>query len=126
MRDPNFYPHRPGSIEVVETRIATVFLAGDRAYKVKKELRLPFLDYSTLERRRHFCHEEVRLNRRLASDTYLGVDAITKRDGRFALDADVPSAVEYAVEMRRLPEERTLDRLVESGEATEAVVERVA
>jgi aminoglycoside phosphotransferase family enzyme/predicted kinase len=126
MRHPNFYPHRPDSIEVVETHISTVFLAGDRAYKVKKELSLPFLDYSTLERRRHFCHEEVRLNRRLASDTYLGVDAITKRDGRFALDADVPSAVEYAVEMRRLPEERTLDRLVESGEATEAVVERVA
>ena len=59
--------------ELRETHISWVLLAGDRAYKFKKPLRLPFLDYGTLERRRALCHEEVRLNRRLAPAVYLGV-----------------------------------------------------
>lgn len=64
MRDPSFYSPAPGTVEVRETHVSVVFLAGDRAYKVKKPLRLPFLDYSTLGRRRLFCDEEVRLNAR--------------------------------------------------------------
>ena len=64
---PDFYPGRPDRVDVRETHISWVFLAGDRAYKLKKPLVLPFLDYGTAERRREMCREEVRLNRRLGA-----------------------------------------------------------
>lgn len=127
MREPHFYPHRPESVEVIETHISMVFIAGDRVFKVKKALTLPFLDYGTLARRCHFCHEEVRLNRRLAPEVYLGVRAVVPDESYFALaEPDDPAAVEYAVEMRRLPDDRALDRLIESGTATAETVRRVA
>lgn len=127
MREPRFYDHRPESVDVVESHISTVFIAGDLVYKVKKELILPFLDYGTLERRRHFCHEEVRLNRRLAPDAYRGVRAIVPHGDSFALgETDDPAAVEFAVEMGRLPTDRTLDRLIQSGIASAETVQRVA
>ena len=63
LRDPAFYPHRADAVELVETHISWVFLAGDRAYKLKKAIRLPFLDYATAPRRRLMCEEEGRLNR---------------------------------------------------------------
>jgi predicted kinase len=72
----DFYPSRADHVDVRETVVSWVFLAGDRAYKLKKQLVLPFLDYGTPERRRAMCREEVRLNRRLASDLYLGVRAV--------------------------------------------------
>jgi uncharacterized protein len=65
---PEFCPERPGRVDVRETHVWRVFLAGDRAYKLKKPLVLPFLDYGTPGRRREMCREEVRLNRRLADD----------------------------------------------------------
>ncbi len=71
-----------GRVEVRQTHISVVFLAGDFAYKIKKPVQLGFLDFSTLERRRHFCEEEVRLNRRLAPDVYLGVVPVTRRARR--------------------------------------------
>src|SRR2546428_13933576 len=75
-------PHnRIGPVELVETHISWVFLAGDRVYKVKKPLDLGFLDFTTLERRRFFCEEEVRLNRRLTHDVYLGVVELRGVDG---------------------------------------------
>jgi aminoglycoside phosphotransferase family enzyme/predicted kinase len=127
MRASGFYEHQPERVDVTETHISTIFIAGDRVYKVKKELTLPFLDYASLERRRHFCHEELRLNRRLAPDLYRGVRAIVPRGDGFALaDPDDPAAVEFAVEMRRLPADRALDRLIEAGAATPEMVRRVA
>src|SRR5919106_6232678 len=80
-----FYPHRPDSIELKQTHISYVLLAGDYVYKVKKPVRFTFLDYSTLEKRRHFCREEIRLNRRLAPAVYLDVLAIVQNRRRFAL-----------------------------------------
>ena len=79
---PEFYPDRPDRVDVRETHISWVFLAGDRAYKLKKPLVLPFLDYGTPQRRREMCREEVRLNRRLAPDVYLGVRAVAASAGR--------------------------------------------
>jgi aminoglycoside phosphotransferase family enzyme len=72
---PESYPHRPAIVEVRETHISWVFLAGELAYKLKKPLALDFLDYGTPARRRAMCEEEVRLNRRLAPDIYLGFAA---------------------------------------------------
>ena len=91
--------------ELRETHISRVLLRGDRAYKLKKPLRLPFLDYGSLERRHELCREEVRLNRRLAPDVYRGVRALVPGpDGLELRDEATAGAVEYVVEMRRYDE----------------------
>ena len=127
MRAPGFYPAHTAAVALVQTHISYVFLLDQRVYKVKKPVRFAFLDFSTLQRRRHFCHEEVRLNRRLAPGVYLGVCAVVARDGGFALaGADAPDAVEYAVEMCRLPADRVLSRLVERGAATPELIDQIA
>src|SRR3990167_3473536 len=88
--------------ELIETHISWVLLAGDFAYKVKKPGKLPFVDYSTLEARRHFCEEEVRLNRRMAPGLYLGVSHIA--DSLRGPEIDGPGVLlDYAVRMRRFP-----------------------
>src|ERR1044072_8725271 len=80
LRDPAVYPHPVDRVELVETHISWVFLTGDRVYKVKKPVDLGFLDFTTLERRRFFCEEEVRLNRRLTHEVYLGVVEVCGTD----------------------------------------------
>jgi aminoglycoside phosphotransferase family enzyme/predicted kinase len=125
--DPAIYPHRPPQVELLQTHISFVFLAGDAVYKVKKAVRFAFLDFSSLERRRHFCHEEVRLNRRLAGDTYRGVVAIVRQGSGFALAAeDAADAIEYAVHMRRLPADRMLPVLLAAGAVDAALIDRIA
>ena len=128
MKSPLLYGLSEGSdISVRETHASLVFLAGNRAYKVKKAVRLPFLDYRDLARRRQLCLDEVRLNSPYAPGTYLGVRAIVPTRAGFRLAGpDDPGAVEYAVEMRRLDEDRTLERLVPAGQADEQLIERVA
>jgi aminoglycoside phosphotransferase family enzyme/predicted kinase len=113
-----FYPQRPARVELIQTHISYVFLTDEYVYKVKKAVRFPFIDCATLERRRRLCHEEVRLNRRLAPTVYLGVLPIVQTPAGFALgDSSATDAVEYAVQMRRLPQERMLDRMIEHHEA---------
>jgi aminoglycoside phosphotransferase family enzyme/predicted kinase len=116
MLRPEFYPHNPSNVEFRQTHISYVFLAGPYVYKVKKAVKFPFLDYSTLEKRRHFYEEEVRLNRRLAPNTYLGTVGICRAKGSFFLDeknlSDAESIVEFAVKMNRLPEDRMLTSLI--------------
>jgi aminoglycoside phosphotransferase family enzyme/predicted kinase len=128
---PEAYAEGPAAIEVRETHISWVFLTGDRAYKLKKPVRLPFVDYGTPARRRVMCDEEVRLNRRLAPDVYLGVRAvILTPDGVALAPADDPDAVDYMVEMRRFDEARTLASMISrhrvSGRDLEAVGRRLA
>ena len=108
---PAGYPYPVDRVEVRQTHISAVFLAGEYVYKVKKPVAPGFLDFSTLERRLHFCREEVRLNRRLAPHVYLGVVPVT--EGRAGLRLEgTGEAVEWAVKMRRLPDDATvLDRL---------------
>jgi len=126
LSDPAAYPHVPGSVELRETHMAWVFLAGDRVLKMKKPVRYAFLDFGTLEARAHSVAEEIRLNRRLAPDVYLGVAALTEdSDGRLALDG-TGRVVEWLVEMRRLPASRMLDALLEQGTATPAEVDALA
>jgi len=85
MMRADFYPHHPKSVELRQSHISYVLLAGDYVYKVKKPVQFAFLDYSTLEKRRYFCHEEIRLNRRLAPAVYLDVVAIVQEGERFVL-----------------------------------------
>ena len=101
---------------MVQTHISVVFLAGDLVYKIKKPVDLGFLDFTTLELRRIDCEDEVRLNRRLAPSVYLGVVPIVRRrGGGLQVGGDGP-AIEYAVEMTRLPEEATLRSRLARGE----------
>src|SRR5689334_24854925 len=113
-------------VEERETHISHVWLTADRAYKLKKPVRLPFVDYSTLERRHAFCREEVRLNRRLAPDVYLGVCALVRTPGglRPAPEAS-EEAVDYVVVMRRYDERATLAQRLATGSAGEADVRAV-
>ncbi|MHC5009743.1 MAG: bifunctional aminoglycoside phosphotransferase/ATP-binding protein [Planctomycetota bacterium] len=105
-----------GPVEVIQTHISVVFLAGDRAYKVKKPLRLwGFLDYGTVALRRACCEDEVRLNRRLAPTVYRGVVPITRSaDGRLSIHGD-GEVVEHAVEMVRIPEGATFEERLLAG-----------
>lgn len=111
MAQPDFYPHPVETVDRRETHISHVFLAGDVVYKVKKPVEMGFLDFSTLEKRRHYCRQEAALNRRLAPDIYKGVEAITQKDGVYRLSG-TGETVEYAVKMRRLPDHCALHRLL--------------
>ena len=105
--DRRAYSHEVRGIELVQTHISYVVLAGAYAYKIKKPVDFGFVDYSTLELRRHFCDEEIRLNRRLCDGIYLDVAPITAADaGRVKVGGD-DEALEYAVRMRRPPQEQT-------------------
>jgi aminoglycoside phosphotransferase family enzyme/predicted kinase len=115
MMNPAFYPKPPSQVRHKETHISHVFLAGELVYKIKKAVRLSFLDYSTLDRRRHFLQEELRLNRRLAPSVYLAIAPITFENSVYTLNGE-GSPAEYALVMRRLPESRMLSSLIESGE----------
>ena len=129
LSEPAAYPHPVGAVEVRQTHISVVFLAGPFAYKVKKPLDLGFLDYGTLARRRHFCEREVALNRRLAPAVYLGVVPVVRDGSSVRMDGQ-GEAIEWAVKMTRLPEEATMQerlRREEVGlEQVEALAVRVA
>lgn len=115
LTDPSCYDHAVGQVRLIETHISWVLLTGEFAYKVKKPLDLGFLDFSTLARRQHACTEEVRLNRRLAAEIYLGVVAITGSPAAPHINGR-GEPIEYAVKMRQFPPDATLDRLDERGE----------
>lgn len=120
------YPHRPNAIELVETHVSWVFLAGERVYKVKKPVDLGFLDFTAQDRRRFFCEEELRLNARLAPGIYLGIATIGRdAEGRLAVGASGPPA-EPCVEMRRLPADGMLDRRAARGAIGEREIEALA
>jgi hypothetical protein len=112
-------------VEIVETHISWVLLAGDYAYKIKKAVNLGFLDFSTLEKRRFYCMEELRLNRRLTPDLYLEVVPVAGSADHPALNGPGP-AIEYAVKMRRFPQSCLLDQVLLRGELTPATVDAIA
>ena len=115
----------PGD-EAIETHFAWVFLRGDRAFKLRKPVRRDPMDYRTLAARRLGCESEVRLNRRLAADVYLGVRSLTRdAAGRLAIDGD-GEVVDWLVEMRRLDRSRMLDAMLAAGRATPSDLRRVA
>jgi aminoglycoside phosphotransferase family enzyme/predicted kinase len=118
LRDPSCYPHPTGPIELIETHISWVLLAGDYAYKLKKPIDLGFLDFSALAARRFYCEEELRLNRRTAAELYLEVVAIVAQgEGMRVTAPDAgTAALEYALKMRRFPQEALADRMAARGE----------
>jgi len=123
--DPKAYPEAPQRIELVQTQMSFVFLTNDYVYKVKKPVNLGYLDYTTLKKRRLYCHRELDLNRRLCPETYLAVVPITKSKEGISIDGE-GKAIEYAVKMRRLPQEAMMDTLLEGNQLSPPMVAGVA
>jgi hypothetical protein len=122
---PDAYPWRPRAVELIETHISWVFLAGDHVLKIKRPVHFGFVDHSTLERRRRSCEAEVHLNRRLTDGVYRRTAAIARVGDRLVVDADGP-VYEWATLMRRLPAERMLDALLAAGAAPPDLADRLA
>jgi aminoglycoside phosphotransferase family enzyme/predicted kinase len=122
--DPRAYG-LAGPVKRIDTQGAVVFLAGENVYKVKRAIRLPFLDFSTLEKRRAACEAEIAVNRENAPRIYLDVVAVTRRGGKLAIGG-AGEAVEWATHMRRFDEDATLDRIAERGALTSEFVRKLA
>jgi len=123
--DPSVWPHPVDEVRLIETHISWVLLAGEFAYKIKKPLDLGFLDFSTLEKRRHFCEEELRLNRRTAPALYLDMVPIAGSPEAPEIGGrDRP--IEFAVRMRRFDAEATFDRLLRDGRLGDGDIDALA
>src|SRR3954451_22785793 len=107
--------HGGAAVKRIDTHAASVFLAGARAFKVKRAVRFPFLDYSTLDKRKQACEAELRINRPLATEIYRRVVPITGEPGGLLALAGAGTPIEWAVEMRRFDESATLDHLATAG-----------
>src|SRR5687767_6296126 len=99
---PQAFPGAPGPVKVIQTHLSVVFLAGDVVYKIKKPVDVGFANFTTLESRRFYCGEEVRLNRRLGAPVYLGVVPVTRTPDGLRFEGE-GEPIEWAVKMRRLP-----------------------
>lgn len=125
------YPHEPDTVRHIQTHISNVFIAPPFVYKTKKRVDFGFLDYSTLEKRKYYCYQEVELNRRLCSNIYLGVEAVIT-DGnelRLVPEKDLSNnshVVDYAVKMKLLDETWFLHSYIERDELSHEQLDRVA
>jgi len=125
LQSPDAYPHPVSAIRTAETHISRVLLTGEYAYKIKRPVKLGFLDFSTLERRRTFCEEELRLNRRYSPDLYLDVVAITGTAEAPRIGGD-GEPIEYAVRMRQFPDDALLSRELRRGVVTPEQIDALA
>jgi len=145
---PEAYPHPVDEVEIIQTHISVVFLAGDLVYKIKKPVDFGFLDFTTLEKRHYFCKEELLLNRRLSPEIYLGVTSVvdgpeglelsphgspepslgpsTKPPPELSQEVFIAPAVEFAVVMKRLDKSKLLSSLLPEGSVDSAAMEAIA
>jgi aminoglycoside phosphotransferase family enzyme/predicted kinase len=128
LQDPTVYPHAPSDVHLEQTHISLVAITPPWVYKVKKPVELGFLDFSTLQQRKHYCEEEVQLNSRLCADTYEGVVPIVDTTDGLRVDPENEEGevVDYAVKMRYLDPDHFLDAAVDRGETTPSDINRVA
>jgi aminoglycoside phosphotransferase family enzyme len=122
---PEAYDKESGPVELKQTHISFVFLVGDYVYKVKKAVNFGFLDFSTLEKRRQFCEKEVILNKRLCGDMYLEVVTINKTVDSIK-SGGTGEIVEYAVKMKRIPQEKIMTKLLEEDKVDKKLIEDMA
>jgi len=123
--EPRVYPEPTGRVKLVQTQMSFVFLTDNYVYKVKKPVDLGYLDYTTLGKRRFYCQREVELNRRLCPDVYLDVVPITRHQSDFFIGGP-GKAIEYAVKMRRLPQELMMDTLLASNRVSPEMMTKLA
>lgn len=125
LQQPTFYPHPVKEIKKLETHISWIFLTGDYAYKIKKPVNFGFVDYSTLEKRKHFCEQEVKLNKALTSSVYLDIVTLNKADNGYEINGK-GEVIDYAIKMKEFSQENLLDRLLERNELTTDIVDNIA
>lgn len=125
LQNPALFDHAVESFELIETHISWVILTGSYAYKIKKPFDFEFLDFSTLAKRKHFCHEEVRLNRRHAPNLYLDVISICGSESAPDLQGD-GEPFEYAIKMRQFPQQALLSNLLQRDELSLAHIDEIA
>jgi uncharacterized protein len=124
LESPESYPHGPTEVRAIQTHISWVFVASPFVFKVKKPVNLGFLDFSTLEKRHYFCQREIKLNRRLCPEIYLGVVPIYKTTSGFSFNGE-GEIVEYAVKMKELPDGWFLSELLDRNLVREEEINRV-
>ncbi len=117
--DPDRLPDPTSSVSLVQTHISVVLVADHFVYKIKKPVNFGFLDFTSLEKRHYYCEREVELNRRLSEDLYLGVLPVLERGGRFSIGKGAGKIADYAVKMRRIPEESLMKTLFEQEKLQE-------
>ena len=122
---PKAYPEPTQGVELAQTQMSFVFLTDNYVYKVKKSVNLGYLDYTTLDKRQFYCQREIELNRRLCPDVYLGVVPITRQQGGIFIEGK-GKAIEYAVKMRRLPQELMMDVLLLSNQVSAQMLTKLA
>ncbi len=119
MQQPDFYADAVvDNIQLLQTHVSLVFLTGDYAYKVKKAVNFGFLDFSTLEKRKHFCEQELTMNQPIAPEIYLEVIPISKSGDNYLLN-DTTNIIEYAVKMQQFPQDTLLSEMFTKGKLTE-------
>lgn len=118
------FPFKISQLKVIQTHISYVFITDEFVYKIKKPVNFGFLDFTTLKKRKYFCEREVELNRRLSPEIYLGVVPVTERNGNFEFEGK-GKIVEYAVKMKKLPEEGMMKELLQKGEITEKHIDLI-
>jgi aminoglycoside phosphotransferase family enzyme/predicted kinase len=122
---PSAYPVESRTVSLIQTHVSWLFLTDTHVFKLKKPVAFDFVDFSTVELRRFYCHEELRLNRRLCPEIYEQVIALRETETGAAFGGN-GKVIDYAVMMKRLPAERMLDRLVDSGSVSTAEIQLIA
>lgn len=126
LQNPLALPDKTGGVTVVQTHISIVFVADEFVYKVKKPVDFGFLDFSTLKKREYYCNREVELNRRLSKGIYLDVLPVVMDEGKYTLRGTSGEAVEYAVRMKRIPDEKLMKSLFARDEVTQNHLKKIA
>lgn len=135
LQNPTLYDHATEGFKVLETHISWIILTGPYAYKIKKPVNFGFLDFSTLDKRKHFCHEELRLNRRLAPSLYLDVvpifgtatsPCLADKAMQSSITSSTKPLIEYALKMVQFPQQGLLDQLEQKQQLTAEHIQQLA
>jgi len=126
LKDPLAFPEDTKSVSFVQTHISMVFMCDRYVYKIKKPVNFGFLDFTTIEKRKYFCEKEVELNRRLAEDVYIGVVPVVFDGKRHWIGKKEGKIVDYAVKMKRIPEERIMKNIFKRGDLKKEHLRKIA
>lgn len=124
LKNPSFYGPNVKSVNILQTHISFIALTGKYAYKIKKPVDFGFLDFSTIDKRKFFCDEEIRLNRRLCPEIYLEVLTITKKNNEIELNGE-GTVVDYALKMKEFPQDKIMTSLLKKGEIKEDTIKQI-
>ncbi|PNX47715.1 MAG: AAA family ATPase [Thermoplasmata archaeon M9B1D] len=124
IKKPGLYGNNIKNVSVIQTHISYVVLTGKYAYKFKKPVNFGFLDFTTLDKRKHFCEEELRLNKRLCPEIYQDVVPITQSNNHIEIAGD-GKVIDYAVKMKEFPQESIMTKLLKKGEVDEKVMDKI-